>query len=161
MQQFDHLCFTDPVHRPASRTAGSALGADVQRLVFSCVECPEMADSGRSSDEIHPWLPNGDLRPTVAYRSSITPTTGLETSADKHKARIPDPLIQLRKHSFQSSLSQTVQKEVPICGSPILFNNFICQLQRTAGNGLCSFSKIGLTQGHEFIRDRSSFFEPS
>jgi len=47
----------------AYRTAGSGLGADIQTLVFSCAERPEMADSRRSGDEIHPWPPNGGLRP--------------------------------------------------------------------------------------------------
>ncbi|MEE8212413.1 MAG: hypothetical protein V3T85_10875, partial [Acidiferrobacterales bacterium] len=47
----------------AYRTAGSELGADIQTLVFSCAECPELAEPRRLGDEIHPRPPNGDVRP--------------------------------------------------------------------------------------------------
>jgi len=39
------------------------LEADIQTPNILFGECPEMAGSRRSVDEIHPWLPNGDLRP--------------------------------------------------------------------------------------------------
>jgi len=31
----------------------------------------QLADSRRSGDEIHPWLPNGDLQPFAATRSVL------------------------------------------------------------------------------------------
>ena len=31
--------------------------------ILQSAECPQMAVSRRSGDEIHPWTPNGDLRP--------------------------------------------------------------------------------------------------
>ncbi len=51
------------------RTVGSTLGADVQPSVFVCAEWPEVAGSRRSSDEFHPWPPNGGFRPLSAIEA--------------------------------------------------------------------------------------------
>jgi hypothetical protein len=45
-------------------------------------EWPELAVSRRSGDEIHPWPPNGGLRPTAAFRHSLPPMSGVEHEAD-------------------------------------------------------------------------------
>ncbi len=47
-------------------------------------EGPEVAVPRRSGDEIHPWPPNGDLRPTAADRSYW-----LRTSAPERNPVLP------------------------------------------------------------------------
>ena len=39
--------------------------------VFTFTEGPQLAGSRRSGDEIHPWVPNGDLRPNPDTRRNV------------------------------------------------------------------------------------------
>ncbi len=41
--------------------------SDFRGTIHQC-ECPEVAASRRPANEIHPWVPNGDLRPYRAIR---------------------------------------------------------------------------------------------
>jgi len=51
-----------------------------------------VADSRRSGDEIHPWLPNGDLRPLLVGRDLI----------------VEGPLRKQKKSSSSSYLTGTI-----------------------------------------------------
>ncbi len=62
--------------------SGSEVGPDIQMSISTYAERPVVAGSGRSGDETHPWLPNGDLRPTAASRHSLPPMFGVENEAD-------------------------------------------------------------------------------
>ncbi len=67
---------------------------DRDAIPQSSVEClapwwdspVRMSESGavsrRSSDETHPWPPNGDLRPTAALESTNTRMSACESIAD-------------------------------------------------------------------------------
>ena len=45
------------------RSGVSGPRADIENALLSHPERPKVAASRRSGDEIHPWPPNGDLRP--------------------------------------------------------------------------------------------------
>ncbi len=45
-------------------------------------QCPELAVSRRSGDEIHPWLPNGGLRPNPDLAASSSQLAQVPAKAD-------------------------------------------------------------------------------
>ena len=53
------------------RSGVSGPKADVENVLVRHSERPVVAVSRRLGDEIHPWLPNGDLRPILVSRDLI------------------------------------------------------------------------------------------
>ena len=59
--------------------------------VSAYAERPEVAVSRRSGDEIHPWLPNGGLRPRLCEKSGVMSPVG--------KILTKPPLFEVQSHS--------------------------------------------------------------
>ncbi len=70
------------------RTLAVEVYPDVQMAIFWTTECPILADSRRSGDEIHPWSPNGGLQvlPRSSGHLGIGAIMRWEVSDDKEEA---------------------------------------------------------------------------
>ena len=70
--------------------------------VFTFTERPEVADFRRSVIEIHPWPPNGDLRPRLCEKSGVMLPAG--------KILTKTPLFEAQSHFSSCFIAKRKEK---------------------------------------------------